>query len=241
MRKGDTVASQTATAAGAERDIEAEWAARERRLLETVDAQMTERLAAYARADAEARERAAAERRASNGDVVRTSDPGRPAQPPMRSTRSFRGATLYSGAAFTGGAQALLGGRVDLGEVWRSLPGVRLVPEVAFGGGSGGTTTLLAANATYQFGGLALGVLGSVRPHAGAGLGLLHFSRPIGDRRGTDLVLNPAYGITLEPAFARRALGAASIGGSTPALLVEHQGVGLFDVNRLVLGITWRR
>jgi hypothetical protein len=255
VRKGDPATPETTAAADAERD--AEWAARERRLLESVDAQVAERLAAYARADADARARAEADRRASNGEVsreaarrgigapARPTQPTQPTQPTAPATppraRAFRGATLYSGGTFSGGRQALLGGRVDLGALSRSLPGFHLVPEVALGSGSGGTTTLVAANATYQLGGVVLGVLGDVRPHVGLGLGLLNFSRPIGDRRGTDVVLDPAYGFTFEPAFARRTLRAATLGGATPALLVEHQGIGLFDVNRLVLGVTWRR
>jgi hypothetical protein len=54
-------------------------------------------------------------------------------------------------------------------------------------------------------------------------------------------VLDPAYGFTFDPAPARPLLRALSVGGVMPALLVEHQGVAFFDVNRLVLGITWRR
>jgi hypothetical protein len=69
----------------------------------------------------------------------------------------------------------------------------------------------------------------------------LHNSAAIGGRSGTDAVLNPACGLTCDPAPARPLLRARSVGGTTPAPPVEHQGVGLFDVNRLVLGITWRR
>jgi hypothetical protein len=165
----------------------------------------------------------------------------REAQPPARVRRSFGGATIYSGGAFSGGAQALLGGRFDLGTLSPSYPGFHLVPEVAFGAGSGGTTTLVAANATYMFGGTTLGVLGRVRPQLGVGLGLLNYSSPVGSRGGTDLVLTPAYGAALDPVFARPLLRTLTVGGVTPALLVEHQGVGLFDVNRLVLGVSWRR
>ncbi len=197
-------------------------AERERRLMERVDARVSERLAADARADA-------------------PREPVTPTVPPSRTRRSFDGATLYSGATFSGGAQALLGGRFDLGQLSASLPGFRLVPELAFGTGSGGTTTLLAANAVYQFGGARLGVLGDVRPHAGLGVGVLHYSAMVGGRDGTNLVLNPAYGLTLDPAPLRPMLRTLSVGGAMPALVVEHHGVGFFDVNRLVLGLTWRR
>jgi hypothetical protein len=93
----------------------------------------------------------------------------------------------------------------------------------------------------YELGGVALGVLGDVRPHVALGLGLLHSAGTIGARRGTDLVLDPAYGLTFDPAPVRPLLRALTVGGVMPGLLVEHQGVGLFDINRLVLGITWRR
>jgi hypothetical protein len=244
--KGDAAATgaSAATATMIDTARDSAQAAYERRLLDSVDARVRERLDAYARADAEAREREAAEheaaeRRVSGGDVAR--DVGGAAQPPARRRQAFGGATLYSGGAFSGGAQALVGGRFDLGEISPSLPGFHLVPEVAFGTGSGGTTTLVAANATYLFGGVRLGVLGRVRPQLGVGLGLLNFGSPVGGRSGTDLVVNPAYGLTADPAFARPLLRALTLGGVTPALLVEHQGVGLFDVNRLVLGVTWRR
>jgi hypothetical protein len=212
-------------------DVEAANAERERRLLERVDARVSERLATDARASAATRP--------ASGDAAREPVPS-PA-PPSRTRRSFDGATLYSGATFSGGAQALLGGRFDLGQLSASLPGFRLVPELAFGAGGGGTTTLLAANAIYQFGGARLGVLGEVRPHAGLGVGVLHYSAMVGGRDGTNLVLNPAYGLTLDPAPLRPLLRTLAVGGAVPALLVEHHGVGFFDVNRLVLGITWRR
>lgn len=40
--------------------------------------------------------------------------------------------------------------------------------------------------------------------------------------------------------FVRPVLRTLTFGGVTPRGLVEHQGVDLFDVNRLVLGLAWR-
>lgn len=238
VRKGTATAPDTTPAPvgpnDAALDGDAADAERDRRLLDRVDARVSERLAAEARAAADARTAAA---RASSGDG--TTVVGTPMPPATR--RSFSGATIYSGATFSGGTQALVGGRFDLGQLSARLPGFHLVPELAFGTGSGGTTALLAANATYRFGGARLGLLGDVRPHAGLGVGVLHYSAMVGGREGTNLVLNPAYGVTLDPAPLRPLLRALSVGGVPPALLVEHHGVGFFDVNRLVLGIDWRR
>ena len=216
----------------------AEQAARERRVLDSVEARLVERHATDGVANAEARESAPTVTRSTNGGAVREAEGS--VELPARRPWSAGGTTLYSGATFSGGRQALLGGRFDFGELWSPVRGLRFVPEVAIGSGSGGTTTLLAANALYQLGGVRVGALGDVRPHASIGLGLLTFSDPIEGRRGTDIVLNPAYGLTFAPPFARPALRVLTLGGVMPALLVEHQGVSLFDVNRLVLGLTWR-
>ena len=215
-----------------------EQASRERRVLDSVEARLVERHAAYGVANADAREPASVATRPSNDEAVREAEGS--VELPARRAWSIGGTTLYSGATFSGGRQALLGGRFDFGELWSPIRGLRLVPELAIGSGSGATTTLLAANALYQLGGVRVGALGDVRPHASIGLGLLTFSDPIEGRRGTDVVVNPAYGLTLDPLFARPVLRTLTLGGVTPALLVEHQGVGLFDVNRLVLGLTWR-
>jgi hypothetical protein len=186
--------------------------------------------------------RAAGERRTpiDEANGVMTRDASGSVELPPRRAWSYGGTTLYSGATFSGGRQALLGGRFDLGDMFSSISGLRFVPEIAFGHGSGGTTSLVAANAMYQLGIVGLGRIGNVRPHASMGVGLLTFSEPIASRRGTDVVLNPAYGLSVDPSFARPVLRTFTLGGVMPALLVEHQGVGLFDVNRLVLGLIWR-
>lgn len=150
-------------------------------------------------------------------------------------TGGVQGGMLYSGATFTDAAQALVGARIDFGALSPSLPGFRLVPEVAFGVGGGGTSTYIAANALYEVGRLFGG-----RPRVSLGAGLLNFSDRVGSREGLDLVITPAYGLALPLArFTRFRLPGG--GGTSPELVVEHQGVGFFDINRAVLGITWRR
>ncbi|MEO7521527.1 MAG: hypothetical protein ABIW79_06895, partial [Gemmatimonas sp.] len=163
-------------------------------------------------------------------------DRERTGQPPMRDNR-FSDASLYSGFTFSGGGQALLGGRVDAGQLAPSLRGVRLVPELAFGFGNGATSTYVAANALYEFSGFKTEAVGRIRPRLGLGLGLLNFSNPIGDRNGLDIVITPSYGVSIDLPALRNGLGAIG----TPSLIVEHQGIAMFDVNRLLFGLTWRR
>jgi len=141
-----------------------------------------------------------------------------------------QGGLLYSGATVTGGAQLLTGARLDFGALAPAVPGFRLVPELAFGFGAGGTSTYVAANALYE-----IGPILRLRPRVSFGAGLLNFSSPVAGRDGLDLVLTPAYGASLP----FRALG--RFGGRVPELVVEHQGVGVFDVNRLIVGLGWRR
>jgi hypothetical protein len=150
---------------------------------------------------------------------------------PFYNGTGVQGGLLYSGATVSGGAQLLTGGRLDFGAVAPGLRAIRLVPELAFGFGEGGTSTYLAANALYE-----VGPIFRVRPRVSLGAGLLNFSSPVGAHDGLDLVVTPAYGASL-PFRPFRGFG----GGRTPELLVEHQGVGVFDLNRVIVGIGWRR
>lgn len=135
---------------------------------------------------------------------------------------------LYSGATINDGGQLLLGGRLDLGSISPNWAALHLVPELAFGFGNGGTSTYLAANAMYEFGQIA-----RVRPRVSLGAGLLNFSSRVGSRSGLDVVVTPSYGVSI-PFGRLRSVG-------TPELVVEHQGVSFFDLNRLIVALAWRR
>lgn len=142
-----------------------------------------------------------------------------------------QGGLLYSGLTVNDGSQALFGLRLDFGGIAPGLRAIRLVPEIAVGVGGGGTSTYVAANALYEFGRIF-----RVRPRVALGAGLLNFSGPVGSRDGLDVVVTPAYGVSVPFTRLRR------VGGiGTPELVVEHQGLGLFDLNRAVVGIGWRR
>jgi hypothetical protein len=190
------------------------------------------------RARREAEERARVEREAAVREALAR---GQASQPQVVETRTVsepipvryfsdgpQGAFLYSGATVSDGGQLLLGGRLDFGAISPRFSAIRLVPELAFGFGNGGTSTYLAANAMYEFGRLA-----RFRPRVGLGAGLLNFSGPVGSRDGLDVVITPSYGVSI-PFGALRGVG-------TPELVVEHQGVGWFDLNRLIVALAWRR
>jgi hypothetical protein len=136
---------------------------------------------------------------------------------------------LYSGATVGDGTQLLVGGRLDFGAIAPSVPGFRLVPELAVGTGGGGTSTYVAANALYE-----VGPVFRVRPRVAIGAGLLNFSSPVGTRDGLNVVVTPSYGASV-PISTFRTFGRA------PELVVEHQGVNFFALNRLLVGIGWRR
>jgi hypothetical protein len=140
--------------------------------------------------------------------------------------------TAYSGGTLTSGRQALLGLRMDVGSLNRNYPSFRLVPELALGFGGGGRSTMLAGNVQYRFPSFHLASLPGIAPHVAAGLGLLDFSDRVGSHDGFEAVLNLGYGATVD--LWPRGDGAG------PALLVEHQGIDVYDISRLLVGLTWR-
>lgn len=181
-------------------------------------------------------------RRPRDTVVVRTSDTTTRVDTLRRITQDARGrgmglmgpnrVTLYSGGTVSSGNQGLLGLRADVGPINRSHPGFRLVPEIAFGFGGGGRSTLLAGNVQYRFPSFHIASLPGIAPHVSAGLGLLNFSEPVGSHDGWQGVLDLGYGATVD-LWPRES-------GTGPALLVEHQGVDLYDISRLLVGIAWR-
>ncbi|HSJ63605.1 MAG TPA: outer membrane beta-barrel protein, partial [Gemmatimonadaceae bacterium] len=140
----------------------------------------------------------------------------------------------YSGFTVNDGAQFLLGGRLDLGAISTGLTEIDFIPELAIGVGSGATSLHIAGNARYRFGGWQVNGLGLVRPYGQLGLGLLNFSNNVHGRDGLDLVINAGYGVTAESPGPR---GFAYSGARE--LFIEHQGIGFFGLNRLLVGLVW--
>ncbi len=137
--------------------------------------------------------------------------------------RKLRAPAVYGGLALNSPTQIVIGGRFDYGSLF-GMEKLRFVPEAAVGFGSG-SSFLVAGNAEMQFGEFM--VSGTrVLPRGRLGLGFLHVSDD-SDRDGLDVVLNLTYGVVI-PRSGRR-----------PAFTIEHQGLDLFDFNRLLVGLQW--
>lgn len=156
--------------------------------------------------------------------VGRTDSAGRPAQPGF--VPQLRGWRVYTGGNVDRPRQFVLGGRLDLGPLNPRDPQLRVVPELAIGGGQGGMSVLLAGNLQYDFAPLELRGA-PVQPYAYGGLGLFVLSDPNPGRAKREAVLNLGYGVNF-PVPGRD-------GG--PRLFLEHQAIDLFDLNRLLIGI----
>jgi hypothetical protein len=151
--------------------------------------------------------------------------------PPPAPTIPRQHYLVYSGMTVSRGNQFLLGGRYDFGSFTPGWEMLRLVPELALGFGDGGTSTLIAGNMQFLFPRFKLGV--PMRPFVEGGVGLLAISGDLDGRHGTTGVLNVGYGLTLDltktPGFGR------------PQLYLEHQGIDLYDLQRILIGLQWAR
>lgn len=156
--------------------------------------------------------------------VGRTDTAGRPARPGFSPRpREWRG---YVGGNLDRPRQFLLGGRLDLGPLDPRNTALRVVPELAIGGGQGGVSVLVAGNVQFDFDTFRVGGA-PLQPYAYGGLGLLVLTDPNPGRAEREAVLNFGYGVNF-PVPGRD-------GG--PRLFLEHQGIDLFDLNRLLVGI----
>jgi hypothetical protein len=117
------------------------------------------------------------------------------------------------------------GVRLDLGPFDPARPAIRLIPEAALGIGQGGTSVMLAGNVAYEAS--ALNVRGTpVQPYGYAGAGFLFFGDPPAGRPKTEAVVNFGYGAAVPVPYRSRG-----------ELFIEHQGIDLFDLNRLLIGV----
>jgi len=135
--------------------------------------------------------------------------------------------TLYAGMSFDEW-QTVFGGRLDFGPVNPNWQSVHLEPEVALGFFSNATTVLGAANLQYRFPGATLGG-NRFRLFVEGGAGVMYFSEELGRYdNGFEAVLNFGVGSTINLNKGE---------GIRPQLFVEYQGVDLFKLNRLLVGI----
>jgi hypothetical protein len=184
----------------------------ERRLSEKIDERVDQRLQA-ARIQPSGKE-APAVVVTDEGEKVTLGEPYR-----LR----LRGVRPFSGANVDSPEQGLIGVRADLGGVSRSSD-FRVVPEIVLGLGSGTTSFLGAVNLQYNL--LPLEKRGSWSPYLMGGVGVLIYRHKVEDRPDKEGVLDLGYGLS------------ANLGRYVAFL--EHEGVDLFDLNRLLLGVHLR-
>jgi hypothetical protein len=122
--------------------------------------------------------------------------------------------------------QFVMGIRTDLGPLSASRPALRLVPEAAIGFGEATNSVMIAGHFQYDVNTIDLSGA-SIIPYGYAGPGFLFLGDPPRGRARTEAVLNFGYGIVV-PVPNR---------GPRPRLFIEHQGVDLFDLNRLIIGL----
>ncbi len=135
--------------------------------------------------------------------------------------------TFYTGMSFSEW-QTVFGGRLDFGPVTPNLRALHLEPELALGFFNGATTVMGAANLQYRLPRASLGGTG-FRLFAEGGAGIMYFSEELGRYdNGFEAVLNFGVGATFDMSRGQ---------GVRPQLFVEYQGVDLFKLNRLLVGI----
>ena len=131
----------------------------------------------------------------------------------------------YMGGNLDRPHQFVAGVRLDLGPFDPARPAIRLIPEAALGIGQGGASVMLAGNVAYEAS--AFDVRGTpVRPYGYAGAGFLFISNPPVNRPKTEAVVNFGYGLMIP--VPNRTRG---------EIFLEHQGVDLFDLNRVLVGV----
>jgi hypothetical protein len=135
--------------------------------------------------------------------------------------------SAYSGLGFSP-SQLLAGVRADAGP-FLGLDALRLVPQFALGFG-GSTSVLAEVGAQYNLPTFEASPTRLLQPHVRLGVGVLWVTGDGDSQAG----LNFAYGVT----FDRPGRMADDKG---PRFFLEHQGIDLFDANRLVADLSWRR
>jgi hypothetical protein len=148
-----------------------------------------------------------------------------PAPRADRFTPRLRGLRPYLGGNLDRPRQFVAGARLDLGPLDAARPAVRLMPEAALGLGQGGASMMLSANVAYEAARLRVGGV-ALQPYGYAGAGLFYLADPPRGRTGTEAVVNFGYGALLP--VPNRSRG---------EFFIEHQGVDLFDLNRLLIGL----
>lgn len=150
--------------------------------------------------------------------AVRPADGARRFQPGIREVRPYLGGNVDDPTQFIAGV------RLDMGPFDAARPRLRLVPDASIGIGHGTAAVMIAAHAQYDVFPLNLGGR-VVEPYVYAGPGALFFGDPPRGRAKAEAVLNAGYGVS------------TALPGDRGRFFVEHQGVDLFDLNRVLVGL----
>lgn len=233
--RGDTSASRTVEAGGTERTLpdDDQLELLERRLAERIGDRLEERLQG---------EMAGRQPEGTPPPVVVVPSPASPpsnrdagSSAPGGGAASSGGVSVLGGSSaggtpqffqlFTGLSlddpfQIVFGGRLGLGPIARNSP-FRFVPEFSVGV-IDETSIMAVANLRYES--PQLRIADVYQPFFSAGFGILRFDGDVKGRDQTEGVLNVSYGVS-------RDFG-SYIG------FIEHEGVDLFNVNRLLVGLT---
>jgi len=137
-------------------------------------------------------------------------------------TRTPQIAYAYTGINVDHPTQWIFGFRLDAAPIRRGSK-VRFVPEVAPGFFSHGSF-MVVANAQYDFSVAAKIRDRKISPYVYAGAGIIRFGKGAWPNR-TEAVLNLGYGLTVP---VKKWTG-----------FIEHQGVDLFSLHRVNVGIRW--
>jgi hypothetical protein len=168
------------------------------------------------------------ERFAEQRDVIRSEAPREvPSQTvvvePATAAPTVSGRNVvypYVGVNLDYPEQFVVGGRLDIGPV-RPGSKIRVLPEVAIGFFTKGSF-MFAVNTQYNFG--SVESKGRIGLYVFGGLGVIHFGKGV-DRDRTEAVLNLGYGVTRN--FGKW------------VVFAEHQGIDIFNMNRLNFGIRY--
>jgi len=130
------------------------------------------------------------------------------------------------GGSFGNGTQFVLGGQVGFAAPWS--PSFAIVPEVQVGMGGGGTSMLVQGALRYYH------PMPTWEPYAGAGIGLMVLSSPVGDRSGSSFMFTPVFGVEFHAPD-----GGGRLGRAYQGWFAEYQAVDFFDTHRLLVGMSW--
>ncbi|MBI4540382.1 MAG: hypothetical protein HY704_12840 [Gemmatimonadetes bacterium] len=215
-------------------ETDAEVAELEHRILQRIDALLASRVEAELRRQEASRVDtivvgvAAPPAQRPPGEVVVTPEPAQGVGWRPRNVR------VYTGMNLNDPVQGILGIAADVGPI-TGTSRLHFVPELATGLGGGATSYLVAGNVELPFPTFGYRDHAFFTPFASLGAGILAYDGGEAGRPRQEGVLNFAYGAAVRFEGLLEALEKREL-----ELLVEHQGIDLFDLQRFKIGVQRR-